>query len=121
MTKKVRIKAWQENGDSEINMADRLGRQGRLGHQKLKKEYLAGPSLSMPWRVTGIIKNGADMPQDIILSIVFLNFLLKIVIFCLWRLFCSQKSCYLAIFWAFFNNWYAVFLMNGLKVHMHKM
>jgi hypothetical protein len=71
MTKKVRIKAWQENGDSEINMADRLGRQGRLGHQKLKKEYLAGPSLSMPWRVTGIIKNGADMPQDIILSIVF--------------------------------------------------
>ncbi len=25
----------------------------------------------MPWRVTGIIKNGADMLQDIILSIVF--------------------------------------------------
>jgi hypothetical protein len=74
MTKKVRIKAWQEKGDSARNMADRLGRQGhlgRLGHQKLKKEYLAGPSLSMPWRITGIIKNGADMPQDIILSIVF--------------------------------------------------
>jgi hypothetical protein len=52
-------------------MADPLGRQGRLGHQKLKKEYLAGPSLSLPWKVTGIIKNGADMPQDIILSIVF--------------------------------------------------
>jgi hypothetical protein len=39
MTKKVRIKAWQETGDSAINMADRLGRQ------KLKKEYFAGPSV----------------------------------------------------------------------------
>jgi hypothetical protein len=46
MTKKVRIKAWQEIGDSAINMADRLGRQsrlgrqGRLGRQKLKKSFL---------------------------------------------------------------------------------
>jgi hypothetical protein len=71
MTKKVRIKAWQETGDSVINMADRLGCQGRLGRQKLKKEYFAGPSVFYAWRVTGIIKNGADMPQDIILSIVF--------------------------------------------------
>jgi hypothetical protein len=39
MTKKVRIKAWQETGDSAINMADRLGRQ------KLKKECFAGPSV----------------------------------------------------------------------------
>jgi hypothetical protein len=39
MTKKVRIKAWQEIGDSAINMADRLGRQ------KLKKEFFAGPSV----------------------------------------------------------------------------
>jgi hypothetical protein len=42
MTKKVRIKTWQETGDSAINMADRLG---RLGCQKLKKEYFAGPSV----------------------------------------------------------------------------
>jgi hypothetical protein len=41
MTKKVRIKAWQETGDSAINMADRLGPQGR---QKLKM-YFAGPSV----------------------------------------------------------------------------
>jgi hypothetical protein len=39
MTKKVRIKAWQETGDSAINMANRLGRQ------KLKKEYFACPSV----------------------------------------------------------------------------
>ena len=39
MSKKVRIKAWQETGDSAINMADRLGRQ------KLKKECFAGPSV----------------------------------------------------------------------------
>ncbi len=45
MTKKVRIRAWQEIGDSAINMADRLGRQGRLGRQKLKKEFFAGPSV----------------------------------------------------------------------------
>jgi hypothetical protein len=28
MTKKVRIKAWQENGDSATNMTNRLGREG---------------------------------------------------------------------------------------------
>jgi hypothetical protein len=39
MTKKVRIKAWQETGDSATNIAD------RLGHQKLKKEYFAGPTV----------------------------------------------------------------------------
>jgi hypothetical protein len=48
MAKKVRIKAWQESGDSAINMADSLGRQGRLGHQKLKKEYFAGPCFLCP-------------------------------------------------------------------------
>jgi hypothetical protein len=56
MTKKVKIRAWQEHGGSAINMAD------RLGHQKLKKEFFAGPSVSMPWRVTGIFKNGEEMP-----------------------------------------------------------
>jgi hypothetical protein len=45
MTKKVRIKAWQETGDSAINIADRLGRQSCLGHQKLEKKYFAGPSV----------------------------------------------------------------------------
>jgi hypothetical protein len=63
MAKKVRTRAWQESEDSAINMANHLALQGRLGHQK--------PMFFMPWRVTGIIKNGADMPQDIILSIVF--------------------------------------------------
>jgi hypothetical protein len=33
-----RIKAWQEKGNSAINMAECLGYQGRLGHQKLTKE-----------------------------------------------------------------------------------
>ena len=45
MTKKVRIRAWQESEDSAINMANHLGLQGRLGHQKLKKEYFAGQSV----------------------------------------------------------------------------
>jgi hypothetical protein len=54
--KKVGIKAWQEKEHSAANMAV------RMGHQKLKKEYFAGPSVSMPWRVTGIIKTGEDMP-----------------------------------------------------------
>jgi hypothetical protein len=45
MTKKVRIKAWQEKGDSAANMAIRLGRQGCLGLQKRTKENLAGPSV----------------------------------------------------------------------------
>jgi hypothetical protein len=65
MTKKVKIKAWQETGDSAINMADRLAARSS------KKSILPAQVFFMPWRVTGIIKNGADMPQDIILSIVF--------------------------------------------------
>ncbi len=64
------IKARQETGDQTINMAD------RLGHQKLKKSILLAQVFFMPWRVTGIIKNGAAMPQDIILSIVFKIFCL---------------------------------------------
>jgi hypothetical protein len=47
MINKVRIKAWQEKGHSAINMGYRLGRPGHLGHQKLTKEYLAGPSVSV--------------------------------------------------------------------------
>jgi hypothetical protein len=46
-------------------MADRLARQ------KLKKSVLPAQVFFMPWRVNGIIKNGPDMPQNIILSIVF--------------------------------------------------
>jgi hypothetical protein len=33
MTNKVRIRAWQEDGDSARNMTDRLSRQGYLGRQ----------------------------------------------------------------------------------------
>jgi hypothetical protein len=58
-------------------MADHLGHQGCLGHQKLKTEYFAGPSVFLPWKVTGIIKNGAAMPQDITLSIVLKFFVKK--------------------------------------------
>ncbi len=39
MAKKVRIKTWQEKGASATNMADRFGCQGRLGRQKLTKEF----------------------------------------------------------------------------------
>jgi hypothetical protein len=56
MTKKVRIIAWQEQEDSATNMAS------CLGCQKLTKEYPAGPSVSMPRRITVIIKNGKDVP-----------------------------------------------------------
>jgi hypothetical protein len=67
MTKKVRIKAWEETEDPAINMAN------CLGHQMLKKTILLAQVFVMPWRVTGIIKNRAAMPQDIILSIVLEN------------------------------------------------
>jgi hypothetical protein len=42
-TKKVRIKAWQENGDSAINMADLLGRQGRPGPPEAQKRVSRWP------------------------------------------------------------------------------
>jgi hypothetical protein len=56
MTKKSRIRAWQEEEVTGTVMAD------CLGHQKLAKEYLAKPSVSMPRRITGIIMNGENMP-----------------------------------------------------------
>jgi hypothetical protein len=46
-------------------MADRLGHQGRLGHQKVTKEYLAGPNVSVPRRMTGITKNGENSPKNL--------------------------------------------------------
>jgi hypothetical protein len=77
-----------------------LGRQGRLGrqgHQKLTKEYLAGPTVSMPWRVTGIIKN----EEDLILSIVFDIFLLKTRFFAFCTFFLFQEIMFLGIFSSF--------------------
>jgi hypothetical protein len=43
-------------------MAGCLGHRGRLGRQKLTKEYLAIPNVSMPRRMIGIIKNRENMP-----------------------------------------------------------
>jgi hypothetical protein len=60
----------------------------------------------MPWRVTGIIKNGADMPQDIILSIVFGIFRTKNVIFAFVAFFVPENH----VFWPFFGR----FLIIGM-------
>jgi hypothetical protein len=46
MAKKTRIRALWEEEVTGTAMAYHLGRQGRLGRQKLKKEYLAGSSVS---------------------------------------------------------------------------
>jgi hypothetical protein len=56
MTRKVRIRVWQGEGDLPTKMA------GRLGRMKLTKEYLAGPNVSMPRRMTSMINNGENMP-----------------------------------------------------------
>jgi hypothetical protein len=61
-TVRSRIRAWWEKEDTGTAMAGCLGWQGRLGRQKLTKEYLAGPSVSMLTRVAGIIKDGGDLP-----------------------------------------------------------
>jgi hypothetical protein len=91
MTKKVRIKAWQEIGDSAINMADRLGRQGRLGRQKFKKEFFAG--LRVFYALEGHWHHqewGRHAPRYHFIH-RFWNLLLKNVIFCLWRVFLFLK------------------------------
>jgi hypothetical protein len=62
ISKNVRIMFWKEEGNLATNMADRLGHQGRLGHQKVTKEYLAGPNVSVPRRMTGVTKNGENKP-----------------------------------------------------------
>jgi hypothetical protein len=71
MTKKVRIKAWQETGDSAITWPTTWAARATWAARSSKKSILLAQVFFMPWRVTGIIKNGEDMPQDIILSIVF--------------------------------------------------
>jgi hypothetical protein len=55
MAKKARLKASPEEEATGTAMADCLGRQ------KLTKENLAGPSISMPRRITEIIKSGGNM------------------------------------------------------------
>jgi hypothetical protein len=81
MTKKVRIKAWQEVGESAINMAD------RLGCQKLKKEFFAG--LSVFYALEGHWHHQEWGRHAPIYHFIhrFWNFSLKNVIFCLWRVF----------------------------------
>jgi hypothetical protein len=44
MAKKARIRAYPEEEATRTAMANRLGYQGHLGHQKLTKENLAGQS-----------------------------------------------------------------------------
>jgi hypothetical protein len=61
MTKKL-VLGLEEEGDSATNVADCLGLKDRLNHHKLTKEYLASPSVSMPKKITGKIKNGEDIP-----------------------------------------------------------
>jgi hypothetical protein len=102
MTKKVRIKAWQETGDSAKNMADGLGRQVRLGHQKIKKEYFAGPSvfyaLEGHWHHQ---EWGRHAPRHHFIH-RFWNFLLKNVIFCLWRVFLFPEIMFFGHFFVMF-------------------
>jgi hypothetical protein len=63
MAKKVRIRAWQESEDSAINMANHLGLQGHLGHQKLKKEYFAGPCFLCPGGSLASSRMGQTCPK----------------------------------------------------------
>jgi hypothetical protein len=60
----------------------------------------------MPWRVTGIIKNGADMPQDII-YISFLKFFVKQRDFFAFGAFFVPEN---HVFWLFFGR----FLVIGM-------
>jgi hypothetical protein len=55
MAKKARIRACPEEEVIGTAMGDRLDRQ------KHTKENLAGPSVFMPKRITGIIKSGGKM------------------------------------------------------------
>jgi hypothetical protein len=55
MAKKARNKACPEEEATGSAMADHLGRH------KLKKDNLAGPSVSMPRRITGIITSCESM------------------------------------------------------------
>ncbi len=114
MAKRVRIRAWQESGDSAINMANHLG---RLGHQKLKKEYFAGPCFLCPGGSLASSRMGQTCPKTSFYP-SFLKFFVKkrdFLAFC--RFFCSQKSCFLAIFSKFLKNRYPFFLMNGWRHH----
>jgi hypothetical protein len=97
MAKKVRIKAWQESGDSAINMADRLGRQG---HQKLKKEYFVGPCFLCP----GGSLASSRMGQTCSKTSFYPSFL---------KLFIKKRDCFAFgaffvpgnhVFWQFFHH-----------------
>jgi hypothetical protein len=85
-------------------MANRLGHQGHLGHQKLKKEYFAGPRFLCPGGSLASSRMGQTCPKTSFYP-SFSKFFLKICDFFAFGAFlCSQKSCFLAIFSSFFNN-----------------
>jgi hypothetical protein len=111
MTKKVGIKAWQEIGDSALNIANRLGRQ------KLKRVFCRPKCYLCPGGSLASSRMGQTCPK-ISYYPSFLKFFIKNCDFLhLARFFVPEHHVFLAIFWAFFNNRYAVFLMNGLRYH----
>jgi hypothetical protein len=110
LTKKVRIKAWQEKGDSATNMAYHASWRIMASN-----EYLAGPSVSLPWRVTGIIKNEENMPEDLILSIVFDIFFSKHEFLPLACFRVQGNHVSWPFFLTFLKNRYPIFLMSGLR------
>ncbi len=59
-----------------MNMADCLGRQGRLGHQKLKKEYFLGPCFLCPGGSLASSRMGQTCPKTAF-NPSFLKFFVK--------------------------------------------
>jgi hypothetical protein len=113
MAKKVRIRAWQESEDSATNMANHLGLQGCLGHQKLKKEYFAGPCFLCPGGSLASSRMGQTCPKTSFYPSFLKFFVKKRDFLAFGSFFYSQKSYFLAIFSSFFKNRYPFFLMNG--------
>ncbi len=79
-------------------MIDRLGRQGCLGHQKLKKEYFAGPCFLCSGGSLASSSMGQTCPKTPFYPLFLKFFCLKTWLFCFWRIFCSWKSCFRQIF-----------------------
>jgi hypothetical protein len=117
MAKKVRIVAWQESEDSAINMANHLGLQGRLGHQKLKKEYFAGPCFLCPGGSLASSRMGQTCPKTSFYPSYLKIFIKKSDFLAFGAFFYSQKS-YL---WQFFHHFLRIgilFSHEWLKISL---
>jgi hypothetical protein len=118
MIRKVRIMVWQEKRDSVTDMADLLGRQGRLCCQDFSNGYLAALSGSMQRRINVSLRVMVTGPKTDLIH-YFLFFSCNKMIFCYRPVLCFLIFvALLHLFYVFNFNFLFVFCLFSFFVQI---